>query len=101
MRCRMRIVPNVRMGNVSLDCFGLECSECGWQTMYLDVPERCPQCGREVVMEYPDPMRREGDVHAEKHVTGDGTTHWLMCSECHGDVEPGDSYCRHCGAGFR
>ena len=36
-------------------------------------------------------------VYAEVVPSGKGTTHWFECSACHGPVDIGDSYCRHCG----
>lgn len=38
------------------------------------------------------------ELTCEPEYEGDSrSTWWYACSECHGDVDPSDIYCRHCG----
>ena len=37
----------------------------------------------------------------EIEIEGGGSTWWYVCEECHGAVDRGDKYCRHCGRPFR
>ena len=32
---------------------------------------------------------------------GGGTTYWNVCPDCHGAIDRGDRYCRHCGLAVR
>lgn len=33
----------------------------------------------------------------EIEIEGGGSTWWHVCGECHGAVDKGDRYCKHCG----
>jgi hypothetical protein len=33
----------------------------------------------------------------EMEIEGGGSTWWYVCEECHGAVDRGDRFCRHCG----
>ena len=33
----------------------------------------------------------------EPEIEGGNTTYWYVCSECHGQIDTRDQYCRHCG----
>ena len=37
----------------------------------------------------------------EPEVEGGGSTWWHVCPECHGPVDKGDHFCRHCGQAFK
>ena len=37
-------------------------------------------------------------VHAKLTTAGQNVAYYWACSECKGEVEYGDSFCRHCGA---
>ena len=30
-------------------------------------------------------------------IEGGGHTWWYVCGDCHGSLDPSDSYCKHCG----
>lgn len=47
--CEFRFITNIVCGNVSLNCCGLECTNCGYQTMNLSAPDVCPKCGARVI----------------------------------------------------
>ena len=34
-------------------------------------------------------------------IEGGGTTWWHVCPECHGAVDKGDHFCRHCGQAIK
>ena len=34
-------------------------------------------------------------------IEGGGSTWWHVCPECHGQVDKGDSFCRHCGQALK
>jgi DnaJ-class molecular chaperone len=34
-------------------------------------------------------------------IEGGGSSWWYVCPECHGAVDRGDRWCRHCGQKFR
>lgn len=33
----------------------------------------------------------------EPEMEGGGSTWWMVCGECHGQIDGNDDYCRHCG----
>ena len=37
------------------------------------------------------------NIPKETEIEGGVATWWYVCPECHGTVDPKDSYCRHCG----
>ena len=36
-------------------------------------------------------------IPKEIEVEGGGSTWWFACPECHGAIDNGDAFCRHCG----
>lgn len=34
---------------------------------------------------------------AEPELEGGGSTWWHVCGECHGAIDDGDMFCKHCG----
>lgn len=37
----------------------------------------------------------------EPELEGGGSSWWHVCPECHGTVDKGDHFCRHCGQAFK
>lgn len=46
--CHYDLISNMTVGSVSLDCFGLRCSNCGREQMSFTPPKYCPDCGMRV-----------------------------------------------------
>ena len=41
-------------------------------------------------------------TQGDPEIEGDGrSSWWYVCPDCHGQVDNGDGYCRHCGKGLR
>lgn len=40
-------------------------------------------------------LKKQIDVPAE--IEGGGTTWFYVCGECHGTIDRGDKWCKHCG----
>lgn len=64
---------------------------CGNDLVYCD--GECNNCPR---WKYDREVR--GIARSKLVVAGTGSTHWYECERCHGAVDNGDAYCRHCGA---
>lgn len=47
--CSYDFIPNMTMGEISLNCCGLKCSVCGREQMNLQAPNYCPDCGARVI----------------------------------------------------
>ena len=41
------------------------------------------------------------NIPQDMETEGGGSTWFLVCPECHGAVDPKDSYCRHCGQALK
>lgn len=41
------------------------------------------------------------NIPQDMETEGGGSTWFLVCPECHGAVDPNDSYCRHCGQALK
>lgn len=39
----------------------------------------------------------ERRIPQEMEIEGGGSSWWHVCPECHGAVDQGDHFCRHCG----
>lgn len=37
----------------------------------------------------------------EPEMEGGGSSWWMVCGACHGEIDPSDRYCRHCGRGIK
>ena len=37
------------------------------------------------------------NIPQEMDMEGGGTSWWYVCPECHGAIDHGDRFCRHCG----
>ena len=37
----------------------------------------------------------------EIEIEGGGSTWWYVCPECHGTIDQGDHFCRHCGQALK
>ena len=42
-----------------------------------------------------DCLKREKPKQIE--IEGGGSSWWFVCPECHGAIDKGDRFCRHCG----
>ena len=47
-------------------------------------------------------MKKDPADPGDPEIEGDGrSSWWYVCPDCHGQVDNGDGYCRHCGKGLR
>ena len=53
----------------------------------FEISETCRKAAEEL----------EKRIPQEIEIEGGGSTWWHVCPECHGTIDQGDHFCRHCG----
>lgn len=77
-------------------CFGNDarhdCRQCDYY-IRTNCVEYCDE--RRIVRDALDLLKEKKPVEPE--MEGGGSTWWMVCGECHGQIDEKDDYCRHCG----